>query len=432
MKKVLIITYYWPPAGGIFVFRNLKLVKYIRDFGWEPIVYTAKNADYPIVDEDNYNDIPKNITIIKKEIVEPFKVFKFLFKKYKKEPLSSIVQVRSKGKNVFEELAIWIRGNFFIPDARSLWIRPSVKYLNRFVKKNKVDAIFAAGPPHTNTRIATLVSKKNNIPFIADFEDPWTQADYYKLMKITPIAHKIHRKMENEIFNTASLITIVSDSWKKDLEKIGAKNVNVVHLGFDEEDFNGIDQNLDNTFSLLHTGLLGHDRNPEVLFQACREICDENENFKNDLKIKIAGQIDYKVIKSILDRDLSDNLENVGYVSRKKALQLTLNAQLLLLPLNISHNISGRIPGKFFEYIRSGRPIINFGPLDSDVAKIIKELNCGITVEYNDITGIKNYLISKHNQYKANIIENLITDISNFSVRNKVMTFSKHLNDISN
>ncbi|MEZ7924979.1 MAG: glycosyltransferase, partial [Flavobacteriales bacterium] len=232
MKRVLIISYYWPPAGGISVIRPLKLAKYISEFGWDPIVCTAENPHFPFEDENAAKDIPKNLEVLKVPIVEPYEIYKKLTGQKQKSALADVIQNAPK-RSFLHNLSVWIRGNFFIPDARCLWIKPVVNELTKYLKENPVDAIITTGPPHSVNRIGYLLNKKLQIPWLADFQDPWTQVDYYKHFKICKWAHRRHRKMENQIFDNADLITIVSNSWKTDLESIGASNVEVVPLGYD-------------------------------------------------------------------------------------------------------------------------------------------------------------------------------------------------------
>ena len=260
MKRVLIISYYWPPAGGISIIRPLKLAKYLGDSGWKPVICTAQNPHYPFQDDNAFVDIPEGIEIIKIPIVEPYEIYKRLTGQKQKSALADVIQNAPK-RSFLHKLSIWLRGNFFIPDARCLWVKPVVKQLSAYLKDNPVDAIITTGPPHSGNRIGYLLKKKFNLPWIADFQDPWTQVDYYQHFKISSWAHKRHRKMENQVFDNADLITIVSDSWKSDLKKIGAKDVEVIPLGYDPADFsNSVD--LDSYFTISHLGLLGQDRNP--------------------------------------------------------------------------------------------------------------------------------------------------------------------------
>jgi glycosyltransferase involved in cell wall biosynthesis len=430
VKRILIISYYWPPSGGISVHRSLKFVKYLAKSGWLPVVYVPKNAHYPYLDESTCKDVPQEAIIIKKNILEPFALFKLLSGRNKEDALNNIVYVRDKKHSFIDNLGIWIRGNFFIPDARSLWIKPSVNFLIKYLKNDPVEVILADGPPHTNTVIAMKVAKKMNIPYLADFQDPWTQVDYYPFMKITKWADNIHKKLERKVLDQASKITIASPSWKHDLELIGAKNVDVIYWGYDEDDFVGLKQKIDDHFTITHTGLMGFDRNTKNLFRALKELIVKYPELKDDLKFHFAGQVDYSVIEEISKNGLGQNLVNFGSLKRPEALQLCLNSQILLLPLNVSANSKGRMPGKFYEYLRTRRPILVFGPHDSDVAQIVRKLGCGESFEYQDLEGIKGYIEHLYLDYKNNGLENCIADISEFSVANQVKKLSDFLNDI--
>ena len=431
MRKVLIVTYYWPPSGGIGVNRCLKFSKYLRKFNWDPIIYTAKNANYPFIDEKNLEEVPDGITILKKTIIEPFTAFRFFSGRKKGDAMSNPIHVRRKKSKIIDNVAIWIRGNFFIPDARSLWIKPSVKYLIKYIKQNPVHAILSDGPPHTNTVIAGRISKVFDIPWLMDFQDPWTQVDYYSLFKLTKQADRKHHRMEQEAFKQASVTTIASPTWKNDLEKIGARNVHTIYWGYDEQDFKNLNQHLDSRFSLSHAGLLGYDRNPEVLFNVLSDLKTEMEEFSKDLRIKFAGMVDYEVLEELSKYGLDENLENLGTVSRKDALQLIMNSQILLLPINKAKNAKGRIPGKLFELLRTGRPILYLGPNESDVYKIINETGHGSCFEYEDYRGIKNFIIRKYKQFKLGSIQNhRIDNIQEYSVENQTRLVAKYLDEI--
>lgn len=379
MKKVLVISYYWPPAGGISVLRTLKIVKYLRSFGWEPIVFVPANAHYPYLDQENKKDIPKDLTVLRHPILEPFKIFKFLSRRKKDQPLNSIVQVRDRKASTIDKFGIWIRGNFFIPDARSLWIKPSVKFLADYLKDNPVDAIFSDGPPHTNTYIANQVKKRTGIPWLADFQDPWTQVDYYQMLSIGSRAHRIHSKMEQECFTNANKITIASPSWKSDLESIGAQNVDVVYYGYDEDDFKNLKKESSEYFDIVHIGLLGIDRHPQELIKILAET-----KFSKPIRLMLAGQIDISIEQELNELKSNAVIKILGTIGRKEALQLAFDADLLLLPLNKAENANGRLPGKLYEYLRTYNPIMALGPTESDASKILTKTKTGICIEYQE------------------------------------------------
>jgi glycosyltransferase involved in cell wall biosynthesis len=390
LKKVLIISYYWPPSGGIGVLRNLKFVKYLRNFDWEPIVFVPENADYPYLDEGNFRDIPDNVQVIKYPIREPFRLFKILTNR-KNTPLNNIVHVKDK-QTWFDNLAIWIRGNFFIPDARALWIKPSVRYLVNYLRENPVDAILTDGPPHTNTVIGTQVAQKTGIPYLADFQDPWTQVDYYKLFKIGKRADRIHKKLEQETFHAARKITIASPTWKKDLMAIGAKDVEVIYYGYDEDDFAALKVQPDAFFTFTHAGLLGTDRNPDNFLQAFAALNQELPGFKEFARIKLIGQIDHTVLQNIQALGLQEQVIQMGTLPRKQTLQELVNSWVLLLPLNKADNVGGRMPGKFYEYIRANRPVMSLGPTGTDIEYIMKQYELGENFSWEDTRHIKEFM----------------------------------------
>lgn len=428
MKKVLIISYYWPPSGGVGVLRCLKFSKYLRQFGWEPIVYAPSNANYLLFDYSNLKDIPADIEALKYPIWEPYKLFKILSGRKKDDPTDP-VHVRQK-KSFIDDFSIWVRGNFFIPDARCLWIKPSVKFLKNYLEDHPVDAIFTDGPPHTNTMIGQKLSTELTIPWLADFQDPWTQADYYRLYKIAKWADNRHKKMEQRVFKTAHKITIASPSWAKDLEKIGAQQVDVLYYGFDEDDFRKVTPQIDSDFTITHTGLFSNDRNPEVFFNVLKDLKNEIPAFNERLKLNFAGNIDLTVRKSIVKTGLQQNFNDLGFVDREKAIQLIVNAQLLLLPLNKAENADGRIPGKFYEYLRATRPILCLGPQNSDVARILNEYEAGESIEYEYYEHIKAYIKERYELYLKG--ENILSakNLEKFSIENQTRILSQYLNQI--
>lgn len=173
MKKVLIITYYWRPAGGPGVQRWLKFVKYLRDFNIEPIIYAPENPTYPIIDTKIGDDLPSDIQIIKYPIWEPYKLSS-VFSKNKTQKISSGIIPRKK-ISLTEKIMLWIRGNLFIPDARKFWVKPSVAFLSEFIQNNDIQTIITTSPPHSIHLIGYYLKRKfPDIKWITDFRDPWT------------------------------------------------------------------------------------------------------------------------------------------------------------------------------------------------------------------------------------------------------------------
>jgi len=431
-KKVLIVTYYWPPSGGIGVLRCLKIAKYLRRSGWEPIIYCPKNAQYPRLDHSNDKDIPNGIEILRQSIWEPYAIYRLITGKRKNENVNDVLISTDKKEGLAHKMSTWIRCNLFLPDARAFWIRPSIKFLSNYLDKNNVDAIFSCGPPHTNTRIATLISKKYNIPFLADFQDPWTQVDYFKNLPLTSWGLKRHQEAELEALNQSSAITIVSKSWKQDLMQIGAKNVSVLYWGYDPEDFESLQSKVDDKFTISHLGIMSKDRNPRVLFKVIKELNKEIPGFKEDLVLHLVGQFDYSIKESFLQENIEYNIKMTSSVERKEALKLTCSSNVLLLLLNKQDNIKGRVPGKFFEYLASKRPILTLGATEGDVVEIVKATKRGACLDYKDYDGIKTVLTELYRKYKnKSLCAPLTNPIDQFSHPVLTKKVAKILDDIS-
>ena len=428
MKRVLIISYYWPPAGGISVIRPLKLAKYLKIQGWIPIICTAKNPHYPFEDNTSINIIEEGPEVLKVPIFEPYGIYKVLTSQ-NKSALADVIQNAPK-HSLLHQISVWIRGNFFIPDARCFWIVPVIKKISAYISENPVDAIITTGPPHSVNRIGALLKKKFNLPWIADFQDPWTQVDYYKHFKITPWAHARHRKMENEVFAHADLITIVSDSWKVDLQQIGAKKVEVIPLGFDPDDFKS-SSILDQFFSMTHLGLLGEDRNPETLLYVIKAICEENSDFANYFRLNLVGKVNSKLSDLVASLNLKSNVFFIGQVSRKLALQYMQKSQLLLLLLNKAENVSGRIPGKIFEYMGAKRPVISLGPVGTDVSIIISKSRLGQNIPYDNFELLKEYMLESFALFRSSGLHVDDQLLKSYSHEEVSATFVYHLNQIS-
>ena len=428
MKRVLIISYYWPPAGGISVIRPLKLAKYLKIQGWIPIICTAKNPHYPFEDSTSINIIEEGTEVLKVPIFEPYGIYKVLTSQ-NKSALADVIQNAPK-HSLLHQISVWIRGNFFIPDARCFWIGPVIKKISAYILENQVDAIITTGPPHSVNRIGALLKKKFNLPWIADFQDPWTQVDYYKHFKITSWAHARHRKMENEVFANADLITIVSDSWKVDLQQIGAKKVEVIPLGFDPDDFKS-SSILDQFFSMTHVGMLGEDRNPETLLYVIKAICEENSDFANYFRLNLVGKVNSKLSDLVASLNLKSNVFFIGQVSRELALQYMQNSQLLLLLLNKAENVSGRIPGKIFEYMGAKRPVISLGPVGTDVSIIISKSRLGQNIPYDNFELLKEYMLESFALFRSSGLHVDDQLLKSYSHEEVSATFVYHLNQIS-
>ena len=389
-KKILIITYYWPPAGGPGVQRWLKFVKYLPDFGIQPIVYVPENPSYPIIDENLISEVSAKAIIIKRPIFEPY-AFAAFFSKNKTKKISSGIIPNQKKQTVLDKLFLWIRGNIFIPDARIFWVKPSVSFLEKYIQENNIETIITSGPPHSLHLIGLELKQKCTINWLADFRDPWTTIGYHKALKLSSFAAKKHKKLEHQVLNTADIIIVTSETTKTEFQAITTKPIQVITNGYDVENIEK--QQLDSKFTLAHIGSLLSERNPTFLWQCLSELIQENSNFEINFELKLIGAISPEVVETINDFGLSKYVQNLGYVSHNEALEQQRKSQVLLLIEINSEDTKSIIPGKLFEYMASERPIIGIGPEGADFSKIIKETNTGIFVNYSEKVKLKSTLI---------------------------------------
>jgi len=419
MHKVLIITYYWPPSGGAGVQRWLKFVKYLRNFGWEPVIYTPSNPEFPVIDDTLAKDIPPGIEVISTPIWEPYEFYKKITGKKSTTKINNGFLNDKKSPGIIEQLSVWIRGNLFIPDARKFWIKPSVRFLVKYLKDNHVDAIVSTGPPHSMHLIALELKKRLGIPWLADFRDPWTDIDYYKEMKISAFADKKHKRLELSVIKNCSAMVVVSRDMKEKYEIMGGSNVNLITNGFDSADMDFQDIVRDTKFSIAHIGTLPPSINLKGLWQVLSELSESLPTFRDDLEIELVGKVDKSVIDDLAAFNLNDRLNLVEYVTHDKAALLMKQSAILLLAINKdSPNAKGILTGKIFEYLASGRPIIALGPLDGDLARILEETEAGVISEYDDLERIRKIVIMLYEKYRCNDLNNNPKGIEKYSRKN--------------
>ena len=431
MKKVLIITYYWPPTGGAGVQRWLKFSKYFRRFGWEPVIYTPSNPDFPINDDTLLKDIPENITVLKTPITEPYDIYRKIMGKKKTETVNQGFLSEGKENTLLQSAMIWVRGNFFIPDARKFWIKPSISYLSDYLEEQKIDAIISTGPPHSMHLIAMGLKLKHNIPWIADFRDPWTQIDFYTHLKLSSFADNKHKKLENQVLTRADKVVTVSPTCGTDLEKLGGRKVDVITNGFDTDDFKFSDSStLLDGFLFHHIGALNKDRNPYTLWKVLGDLCKEDPALKKDLVLRFTGKTDAVVFETLKQNGLEENYQRSEYMPHSEVVKLMTQSPVLLLPLNNTPNNAGVLSGKLFEYLAARRPIFGVGLPNADAAAILKQTQAGVMVDFDDYESTKKEILELYGKYKSNTLSIQSGSIDQYSRENCAKNYAALLDEI--
>ncbi len=423
MEKVLIITYYWPPAGGSGVQRWLKFSKYLPENGWKPYIFTPDSPSFEIKDEDLLSDIHPETEVWKTPIWEPYKIKDKLLGKSESSN-TGIIQDKTSTKN---KMLNWIRGNVFVPDPKVFWVKPSIKLLTKKIKKEGITHIISTGPPHSMHLIALGLKKKNvDLKWVADFRDPWSELDLLEEFHLTKKSKQKYRDLEKEVLVNADVTLTVSESWVESFKDLGSSNVRLITNGFDEDDFN-VKKIENDKFIIGHFGLLNHLRNPRNLWKTLNDLCDENPDFNEKLEIRFSGNIDTEVLQNITQYfHLKNKVKVLGYLSHKAVLEQYNSSSVLLLLLFNSESGKGNYPGKIFEYFAAKRSILAFGPEDSDTEKLIQKTKMGVFFTYEDTELKKEVLNLFYNDEKT--ISS--TDLKGFSRKKLTKDLSKLLNNI--
>lgn len=435
MKKVLILTYYWPPSGGAGVQRWLKFVKYMQEFGFEPVVYTAKNGEMPVLDESLQKDVPRDVIVIKTPIWEPYTFYKQFIGRKKDDKINASFLSENKKSSLTEKISVWIRGNFFIPDARKYWIKPSIAYLDDYVNKNKIDLVISSGPPHSMHLIALGLKHKNaNLKWIADFRDPWTNIDFYEKLMLTSWADKKHHKQELSVLQNANVVLSIGQSMNNEFlelyKKAGGKDLNkfkVIANGFDNDDLKTGNIIKDTKFSIAHIGTLVKDRNPQVLWKVLSKIVKENLAFKSQLEIKLVGKIDIYIKEQIEQFGLTPFVNKIEYLPHDKVIEEQQKSKLLLLLVNNTKNAKGILTGKFFEYMAAKAPVLAIGPIDGDLAEILNKTNTGLISDFTDETTLEKNILNYFNGLVTERNEAEVNKYSRKSLTNELCELLKTL-----
>jgi glycosyltransferase involved in cell wall biosynthesis len=409
MPKVLIITYYWPPSGGSAVLRWLKFTKYLRNFGWEPVIYTPANPEPQEIDESLLKDIPEELEIVKTKICEPYSLYKWFTGKKQDERLGVALMSGKRNPGITNKVSLWIRSNLFIPDSRMLWIKPSIRFLCKYLKQHPVDVIISTGPPHSMHLIGLGLKRALGVKWVADFRDPWTNIDFYRDLLLTRYADRSHKRLERKVLVEADYIISVSDGMTEEFKRMGITRLVTITNGFDEEPTTK-SKAATNKFTIIHLGSMPKSRNPETLWQVLADLVNRNPHFASKLQIRLVGKSDPSVHDSIRVRKLQDYLVQDEFIPHDQTMELLKGSAVLLLCINNTPNAKGILTNKFFEYLSAQRPIVAIGPPDGDAALILKESGAGKIFNYGDTAALNNHILTLFDLYSQ---DKLVVDSSN-------------------
>lgn len=426
MKRVLVISYYWPPAGGSGVQRWVKFAKYLPAEGWQPVIYTPENPEYTAIDRTLEAEIPPEAEILKTRIWEPYSAYRRIFGKGASTDMKTLtagaaggeVTPISSGKKSFKQrLSLWIRGNLFIPDPRVKWVRPSVRFLKKYLAEHPVDVIVTTGPPHSVHLIGKRLHEALGTPWVPDFRDPWSKMYYLKHLGMTPRSWRKLKKMEQSVLDSASTVLAVTPAVQADFRAMTSTPVECITNGFDSEDFEGAAKVVSDRFRIVHTGLLAADGNPLQLWKVLGELAAADPAFNSKLEIRLIGKTDAEVLRAMEDAGLGSHITNLGYLDHLSCVAEQTSADILILPLRNDPEYKPILPGKLFEYLASRRPVLGIGQTDGAMATVLRETLAGQTFDWQDSAGIRRFVQDAFAQWLSGSIPPTIGDITPYSRR---------------
>jgi len=341
VKNVLILTYYWPPAGGPGVQRWLKFVKYLEEFGWKPHILSVKEGTYSAIDTELEKEIPEGIPVHKTKTSDPFRFYNML--KGKKDGSVSVALINiNKKRSLVDRLAMYIRSNCFIPDARKGWNKYAYREAMDILRNENFDLIVTTGPPHSTHLTGLKIKKKTGIKWLADLRDPWTTVYYNDMLPRTAKTRRIDKKYEDEVLANADMLTVVSPGMKEEFADRNP-NVKVVMNGFDMEDMEdtGVREHENagiQEFSLTYTGNFKPNQHVSHIWDGICELIAENKDFAKDFKLRFVGNVDSSVPEYFQTMGMDGNLDLVSYVPHSEVTRIMASSTTLLFVVPQSKN----------------------------------------------------------------------------------------------
>ena len=422
MKRVLIITYYWPPSGGSGVQRWLKFAKYLPGLDWMPTVITTEHGDYPAIDESLLNDVPSIIKVIRTKTP----TFGNIFKKVigKKVPYGSLDM--DKNDSFLRKISIWIRLNFIIPDARKIWNKQAFKAASKELLTNKYDVLITTGPPHSTHLVGLKLKKKYKIRWLTDFRDPWTKMGYLKNVKRWKLSTFFDTILEGKVIRNCDAAIAVSKKIMDDFNNIS--KIHLIPNGYDPEDFQHVKISKDNkNFTLNYFGTIPPESSPVPILKAVNLL---SEKSINNIHLNFYGNVSDIVKMELKENDENNLITFHSYLPHNEMLNLLVNSSMLMLIINKVKNNKGILTGKIFEYIGSGVPVLGIGPEDGEAAQILEKTESGKMFYYDQIEEITEFIEEKYNDWKNRKKRTITKKVENYSRINLTRKLAEILNEI--
>ena len=383
-NKLLLISYYWPPSGGSGVQRWLNFSNSLVKMGWDITVFTAKNGNYPIVDNGLNKIVDKSIKVFKIPILEPTR----FIKKSNSNNINS--------SSFINKFILWVRANLFFPDSRMFWIKKVTKQASDYIKKNDINCLITTAPPFSTHIIGLKIKRRTNIKWISDFRDPWSDFFQFKLLPMTSYQRNKHSNFEKKCLNLSETVITTSPSLTKRYSQINSNSHTITN------GFSSFKKNIETEkFLIMYSGVMKPIQNPQNLWKVLKEICIENQDFSNDLMVRFIGDFHNEITTNDDIKLIESKIKFEKYIEKSKLdIEMSKANVLILTSVNLK-DVNNIIPGKLFYYFSFKRPIIAFSNLNSDVSDIISESNTGKVFDFINHVDLKNHILELYSDYRS-------------------------------
>lgn len=403
--RVLMVCYYYPPLGGIGSQRAQKLARYLPGYGWQPVVLTPAQGSY-LMDHTLDDGSAAGVEVVRTPALDLSARFKRLVPRGGSEAPAPGGRGEAigatPGRGVVQVARNAVRTWVYIPDGQVGWYSGAVRSGLEVVRRQPVDAIFSTSFPITAHLIAARLKRATGKPWIADFRDLWTEnhyAEYHSRLR-----KRIDQRIEQRLFAQADVLVTVSEAWAATLRRLtgGRKRVEVIRNGYDSGEFAGLGRQPTEQWTLTYVGLFyGARQDPKPVLEAIRRLIDAGRMERDKVLFNVVGQPDAYVQGLVETLGLADIARFTGFVPYREALQHQVNASLLLLILHGEQSDPGHIPGKLYEYLGSGTPILALVPPHFEAARIINDAGAGTTVTASDVDAMEAALLASYQAHQV-------------------------------
>lgn len=435
MKTVLVIAYHFPPGGGPGVQRVLKHVTYLRECGWRPIVMTVENGDFPARDESLLAKIPSDVHVVRVPILEPYDIYRSFMGRGSAAIDVNVNKSGDQRRGWKERLAEWIRATFFIPDARVGWMLTAVKAAKHLIDEHNITAIYSSSPPYTCALIARAVKRATGLPWVAGFRDPWTEFLTTPDRWFLPAA--IDRSLERSVFTEAEVVEcawtgIIDDAMRKYPQLDRSKFMHVPN-GFDASDFPLVTYQRNDRFTITYTGSMYGRRTPKAFLDALEYLADAGRLEPKDVHLRFVGRFGDEVHAMMDASRFASSIERIGYVPHEESVGYVMQSEASLLIVDDAKESAEIVPGKVYEYLGVGRPVIALAPRGSAIEDLIVQTRAGGCAPQSDVSAIAEIIGTFLDRWKQGmqISEPDASLIATYERRNAAKQLAEKLNQLT-